>query len=339
MKRIIKKVAVIGSGIMGSGIACHFANIGVEVLLLDIVPRELTDAEAKKGLTLESKIVRNRVVNEHLANSLKSKPSPIYSQKFASRITTGNTTDDMAKIANVDWIIEVVVERLDIKKLVFEQIEKFRKPGTLVTSNTSGIPIHFMSEGRSEDFQKHFCGTHFFNPARYLKLFEIIPGPQTSTEVLDFLTIYGEKFLGKTSVVAKDTPAFIGNRIGIYGIQSLFHLVKELGLTIEEVDKLTGPVIGRPKSATFRTVDVVGLDTLVHVANGIYENCPTDEQHELFKLPDFVNKMMENKWLGSKTGQGFYKKVDKDILSLDLDTMEYRPAKRASFATLELTKT
>ena len=350
MKRTIKKVAVIGSGIMGSGIACHFANIGVEVLLLDIIPRELTDAEAKKGLTLESKIVRNRLVNEHLANSLKSKPSPIYNQKFASRITTGNTTDDMAKIANVDWIIEVVVERLDIKKMVFEQIEKFRKPGTLVTSNTSGIPIHFMSEGRSEDFQKHFCGTHFFNPTRYLKLFEIIPGPQTSTEVLDFLTIYGEKFLGKTSVVAKDTPAFIGNRIGIFGIQSLFHLVMELGLTIEEVDKLTGPVIGRPKSATFRTVDVVGLDTLVHVANGIYENCPNDEQHELFKLPDFITKMMENNWLGSKTGQGFFKKIPSpalpkgegvkfDILSLDLTTLEYRAAKKASFATLELTKT
>jgi 3-hydroxyacyl-CoA dehydrogenase len=339
MKRIIKKVAVIGSGIMGSGIACHFANIGVEVLLLDIVPKEPNEAELKKGLTIDSKIVRNRLVNDSLANALKSKPSPIYNAKFANRITTGNTTDDMAKIANVDWIIEVVVERLDIKKLVFEQVEKFRKPGTLITSNTSGIPIKFMSEERSEDFQKHFCGTHFFNPARYLKLFEIIPGPQTSSEVLDFLTVYGEKFLGKTSVVAKDTPAFIGNRIGIYGIQSLFHLVKELGLTIEEVDKLTGPVIGRPKSATFRTVDVVGLDTLVHVANGIYENCPNDEQHELFKLPDFVNKMMENKWLGSKTNQGFYKKVDKDILSLDLDTLEYRAAKKASFATLELTKT
>ncbi|MFC5684542.1 3-hydroxyacyl-CoA dehydrogenase NAD-binding domain-containing protein [Flavobacterium sp. MAHUQ-51] len=339
MKRTIKKVAVIGSGIMGSGIACHFANIGVEVLLLDIIPKELTDSEIQKGLTLESKAVRNRIVNEHLANSLKSKPSPIYSQKFASRITTGNTTDDMAKIANVDWIIEVVVERLDIKKMVFEQIDQYRTPGTLVTSNTSGIPIHFMSEGRSEDFQKHFCGTHFFNPARYLKLFEIIPGPKTSAEVLSFLNNYGEKFLGKTSVVAKDTPAFIGNRIGVFGIQSLFHLVKEMNLTIEEVDKLTGPVIGRPKSATFRTVDVVGLDTLVHVANGIYENCPNDEAHELFKLPEFISKMVENKWFGSKAGQGFYKKVDKDILSLDLNTLEYRPAKKASFATLELTKT
>jgi len=339
MKRTIKKVAVVGSGIMGSGIACHFANIGVEVLLLDIVPRELNEVEQKKGLTLENKVVRNRLVNDSLANALKSKPSPIYDQKFASRITTGNTTDDLEKIATVDWIIEVVVERLDIKKSVFEQIEKYRKPGTLITSNTSGIPIHFMSEGRSEDFQKHFCGTHFFNPARYLKLFEIIPGPQTSNEVLDFLNNYGEQFLGKTSVVAKDTPAFIGNRIGIFGIQSLFHLVKDMGLTIEEVDKLTGPVIGRPKSATFRTVDVVGLDTLVHVANGIYENCPNDEAHELFKLPDFITKMMENKWLGSKTGQGFYKKEGKDILSLDLDTLEYRAAKKASFATLELTKT
>ncbi|MFK7061064.1 3-hydroxyacyl-CoA dehydrogenase NAD-binding domain-containing protein [Flavobacterium oreochromis] len=339
MKRTIKKVAVVGSGIMGSGIACHFANIGVEVLLLDIVPRELTEAEQKKGLTLESKVVRNRIVNDSLTNALKSKPSPIYHPKFADRITTGNLTDDISKIKDVDWVIEVVVERLDIKKSVFEQIDTFRKPGTLVTSNTSGIPINFMNEGRSEDFQKHFCGTHFFNPARYLKLFEIIPGPKTSQEVLDFLNNYGEQFLGKTSVVAKDTPAFIGNRIGIFGIMSLFHQVKEMGLTIEEVDKLTGPVIGRPKSATFRTVDVVGLDTLVHVANGIYENCPNDEAHHLFKLPDFINTMMENKWLGSKTKQGFYKKEGKDILSLDLNTLEYRTNKKASFTTLEMTKT
>ncbi len=339
MKRRIKKVAVIGSGIMGSGIACHFANIGVEVLLLDIIPKEPNEAELKKGLTIEDKAVRNRIVNSNLQTALKSNPSPIYHQKFASRITTGNTTDDLEKIKEVDWIIEVVVERLDIKKAVYEQIEKYRKPGTLITSNTSGIPIQFMSEGRSEDFQKHFCGTHFFNPARYLKLFEIIPGPQTSKEVLDFLNEYGEKFLGKTSVIAKDTPAFIGNRIGIFGIMSLFHLVKEMGLTIEEVDKLTGPVIGRPKSATFRTVDVVGLDTLVHVANGLYENCPNDEAHELFKLPDFVKTMLENNWLGSKTKQGFYKKVDKDILSLDLNTLEYRPQQKASFQTLELTKT
>lgn len=339
MKRIINKVAVIGSGIMGSGIACHFANIGVEVLLLDIVPRELTPLEEKKGISKESKVFRNRMVNEHLATAIKSKPSPLYHASFASRITTGNTEDDLAKIKDADWVIEVVVERLDIKQKVFEQIEKHRKPGTLITSNTSGIPIHFMSDGRSEDFQKHFCGTHFFNPPRYLKLFEIIPGPKTDPEVITFLNGYGEKFLGKTTVAAKDTPAFIGNRVGIYGIQSLFHLVKEMGLTVEEVDKLTGPVIGRPKSATFRTVDVVGLDTLVHVANGLYENCPKDEAHELFKLPDFISKMMENNWLGSKTGQGFYKKEGKDILALDLNTLEYKPQKKASFATLELTKT
>lgn len=338
-KRRIKKIAIIGSGIMGSGIACHFANIGVDVLLLDIVPRELNDAEKAKGLTLEDKAVRNRIVNDSLTASLKSKPSPIYDQSFASRITTGNLDDDIAKVKDVDWIMEVVVERLDIKKQVFEKLEKYRTPGTLITSNTSGIPIHFMSEGRSEDFQKHFCGTHFFNPARYLKLFEIIPGPKTSQEVLDFLNNYGEKFLGKTAVIAKDTPAFIGNRIGIFGIQSLFHQVKEMDLTVEEVDKLTGPVIGRPKSATFRTVDVVGLDTLVHVANGIYENAPEDEAHELFKLPDFINTMVEKKWLGSKTGQGFYKKEGKEIRTLDLNTLEYRDRKSANFATLELTKT
>ncbi|WP_159951320.1 3-hydroxyacyl-CoA dehydrogenase/enoyl-CoA hydratase family protein [Polaribacter septentrionalilitoris] len=344
MARRIKKVAIVGSGIMGSGIACHFANIGVEVLLLDIVPRELNDKEKAKGLTLEDKVVRNRLVNDALTASLKSKPSPIYNQKFASRITTGNLEDDIAKVADVDWIMEVVVERLDIKKTVFEKLEKHRTPGTIISSNTSGIPIKFMNEGRSEDFQKHFAVTHFFNPPRYLKLFEVVPGPDCKQEVTDFLMMYGEKFLGKTSVLAKDTPAFIGNRIGIFGIQSLFHQVKELGLTVEEVDKLTGPVIGRPKSATFRTVDVVGLDTLAHVANGIYENCPDDEAHELFKLPDFINTMMENKWLGSKTGQGFYKKVKNDagkseILTLDLDTLEYRSKKRAKFATLELTKT
>lgn len=338
-KRRIKKVAVIGSGIMGSGIACHFANIGVDVLLLDIVPRELNETEKAKGLTLNDKVVRNRIVNDSFTAALKSKPSPIYHQSFAQRITTGNLEDDIAKVAEADWIIEVVIERLNIKKQVFENLEKYRKPGTLITSNTSGIPIQFMSEGRSEDFQKHFCGTHFFNPARYLKLFEIIPGTKTSQEVLDFLNGYGEQFLGKTSVIAKDTPAFIGNRVGIFSIMSLFHMVKDMDLTIEEVDKLTGPVIGRPKSATFRTVDVVGLDTLVHVANGIAENCPKDERHELFKLPDFINKMVDNKWLGSKTGQGFYKKEGKEILSLDLNTLEYRASKKSNFATLELTKT
>ena len=344
MTRKIKKVAIIGSGIMGSGIACHFANIGVEVLLLDIIPRDLNDIEKAKGLTLNDKLVRNRLVNDALTASLKSSPSPIYSQKFAERITTGNLEDDLHKIKNVDWIVEVVVERLDIKKSVFEKIEKFRTPGTLITSNTSGIPIKFMSEGRSEDFQQHFAVTHFFNPPRYLKLFEVVPSPKCKQEVTDFLMMYGDKFLGKTSVLAKDTPAFIGNRIGIFGIMSLFHVVKEMDLTIEEVDKLTGPVIGRPKSATFRTIDVVGLDTLVHTANGVKDNCPNDEMKDQFVIPDFVNKMMENKWLGSKTKQGFYKMTkdaqgNRDILSLDLNTLEYRAKKSAKFATLELTKT
>ena len=344
MNRHIKHVAVIGSGIMGSGIACHFANIGVQVLLLDIVPRELDEAEKAKGLTLQDRAVRNRLVNDSLAKALKSSPSPIYHPDFARRIRTGNLEDNIAEVAKADWIIEVVVERLDIKKIVFEKLEQHRRPGTLITSNTSGIPIRFMSEGRSEDFRRHFCGTHFFNPPRYLKLFEVIPGPDTLPEVLQFLEGYGEKFLGKTSVVAQDTPAFIGNRIGIFSIMSLFHAVKEMGLTVEEVDKLTGPVIGRPKSATFRTVDVVGLDTLVHVANGIGENCPDDERHDLFSLPGFISTMVEKGWLGSKTGQGFYKKVRKDdgaseIMTLDLERLDYRSNKRASFATLEQTKT
>ena len=244
---------------------------------------------------------------------------------------------------NLGKDMEVVVERLDIKQQVFEKIEKYRTPGTLITSNTSGIPIKFMNEGRSEDFQKHFAVTHFFNPPRYLKLFEVVPGPKCSQEVTDFLMMYGDKFLGKTSVLAKDTPAFIGNRIGIFGIMSLFHVVKEMGLTIEEVDKLTGPVIGRPKSATFRTIDVVGLDTLVHTANGVKDNCPNDEMRDQFVIPDYVNTMMENKWLGSKTKQGFYKMTKnangkREILSLDLNTLEYRPKKSAKFETLALTK-
>lgn len=341
MKKHIQKVAVIGSGIMGSGIACHFANIGVEVWLLDIVadPEKRDPKKASKIKNLD-----NYLSESAKLEALIHKPAPLYHPSFVHRIHAGNLRDDLSILSQVDWIIEVVVERLDIKQKVFESIEKHRKPGTLVTSNTSGIPIHFMSEGRSEDFQKHFCGTHFFNPARYLKLFEIIPGPKTDPSVISFLNNYGEKFLGKTTVIAKDTPAFIGNRIGIFGIQSLFHLVKELDLTVEEVDKLTGPVIGRPKSATFRTVDVVGLDTLVHVANGIEQNCKKDERLSLFQIPDFVKKMMENNWLGSKTGAGFYKKQRKpdgssEIVSLDLNTLEYRPNKRASFGTLELTKT
>ena len=341
MKKRITKVAVIGSGIMGSGIASHLAGIGLEVLLLDIAPRELLSEE--EGLSLEHPKVKNRIVNQALSKSLKSKPSPIYHQGFASRIQTGNLDDDLYKIKSVDWIIEVVVERLDIKKQVFEAIEKHRTPGTLISSNTSGIPIGLMSEGRSDDFQQYFCGTHFFNPARYLRLLEIIPGPKTKPEVLSFFEDFGTRFLGKRVVVAQDTPAFIGNRIGIFSIQSLFHSVNSLGLTVEEIDKLTGPVIGRPKSATFRTVDVVGLDTLVHVANGIKEHCPQDERHELFSLPPFVTDMMNKNRLGAKTGEGFYKKTKKsdgssEILALDLNTLEYRPQQKAKFETLEKTK-
>lgn len=342
MKRNIEKVAVLGSGIMGSGIAAHLAGIGLQVLLIDISPKELNEDEKSKGLSLDHPSVQKRIVNDSLSKSLKSKPSPIYNASFANRIKTGTFENDLHQIAEVDWIIEVVVERLDIKKKVFESVEKHRKPGTLISSNTSGIPIHLMAEGRSEDFQEHFLGTHFFNPARYLRLLELIPGPKTNQETIRFFEYFGRKFLGKSVVVAKDTPAFIGNRIGIFSIQSLFHRVKDLEMTIEEVDKLTGPVIGRPKSATFRTVDVVGLDTLVHVANGIKEHCTSDERHELFSLPGFIESMMEANRLGSKTGEGFYKKIKKDgkseILSLELTTGEYRAAKKAKFATLEKTK-
>lgn len=343
MNRHIRKVAIIGSGVMGSRIACHFANIGCEVVLLDIVPRELNEQEQKQGLTTDSPQFRNRIVNDALQFALKSNPSPIYRKSFANRITTGNLEDDMHLISECDWIMEVVIERLDIKQQVFENIEKFRKPGTLITSNTSGIPIHMMLDGRSEDFQKHFCGTHFFNPPRYLQLLEIIPTPKTDPAVVQFLMDYGQRFLGKKTVLCKDTPAFIANRVGVYAIMSLFHAVKELDLTVEEVDKLTGPVMGRPKSATFRTCDVVGLDTLVHVANGLKENCPNDEEQPLFELPGYISTMVENNWLGSKTGQGFYKKVKDDsgkskILVLDLETLEYREQTRAKFATLEMTK-
>lgn len=341
--RHIKKIAVLGSGVMGSRIACHFANIGCEVLLLDIVPRELSPEEQKKGLTFEHKDVKNRIVNQALDFALKSNPSPIYKKSFANRIVTGNFDDDMSKISSCDWVIEVVIERLDIKQQVFTKVEEFRTPGTLITSNTSGIPIHMMLEGRSEDFKKHFCGTHFFNPPRYLELLEIIPTPETDPGIVQFLMDFGSRFLGKKTVLCKDTPAFIANRVGVYSIMALFHVVKEMGLTVEEVDKLTGPVLGRPKSATFRTCDVVGLDTLVHVANGLKANCPNDEEKKLFELPDYISKMVENNQLGSKTGQGFYKKVktadgNSEIHALDLNTFEYKPSEKVKFATLEMTK-
>lgn len=341
-RRRIRKVAVLGAGVMGSGIACHFANIGVEVLLLDIVPRELTDAEKTKGLTLQDKVVRNRQVTELFQKAVQSKPTPLYSKKYAERITLGNMEDDMPKIADCDWVIEVVVERLDIKKKVFEQVEKYRKPGTLVTSNTSGIPIHLMLEGRSDDFAAHFCGTHFFNPPRYLPLLEIIPTDRTKPEVVEFLMDYGRRFLGKTTVLCKDTPAFIANRVGVFAIMDALHIIEEMGLKVEEVDKLTGPVLGRPKSATFRTLDVVGLDTMILVAKNLYEAVPHDERRESFKLPKVLEALQEKGWLGEKSGQGFYKKVKtdkgKEILALDFATLEYRPQEKVKFPTLDATK-
>ncbi|MDA9206716.1 3-hydroxyacyl-CoA dehydrogenase/enoyl-CoA hydratase family protein [Crocinitomicaceae bacterium] len=343
MKRFIRKVAVLGSGVMGSRIACHFANVGCEVLLLDIPPKELDAIETKKGLTLDSKSVRNRIVNQSLQFALKSNPSPIYRKSFATRIETGNFDDDLQKIKDCDWVIEVIVERLDIKQQLFEKVELHRTAGSLISSNTSGIPIHMMLEGRSEDFQKHFCGTHFFNPPRYLQLLEIIPTPKTDNDVVDFLMDYGSKILGKKTVLCKDTPAFIANRVGVYSIMALFHAVKEMGFSVSEVDKLSGPILGRPKSATFRTCDVVGLDTLVHVANGLKQNCLDDEERELFELPDYISKMVENNWLGSKSGQGFYKKTKdengkKTILALDLDTLEYKKPDKVKFPTLEMAK-
>ena len=337
MKRIIKKVAVLGSGVMGSRIACHFAGVGLQVLLLDIQPPPSSEGALKP-------VDKNKIVNDALAAAIKSNPSPVYTKDVIKKIVTGNFTDNMKDIANYDWVIEVVVERLDTKQSIFTEVEKYRKPGTLITSNTSGIPIHLMAKGRSDDFKKHFCGTHFFNPPRYLRLLEIIPTPFTDTEVVDFLMDYGSLQLGKTTVLCKDTPAFIANRIGVFGMMAIMNTMEKLQLTVDEIDALTGPIIGRPKSATFRTADVVGIDTLVKVANGVYDNCPADEAKDLFIIPAWLNKMVENKWLGDKTSQGFFKKMppspkgEKEIQTLNLSTLEYEPRKKLKFATLEIAK-
>jgi 3-hydroxyacyl-CoA dehydrogenase len=333
--RIIRKVAVLGSGVMGSRIACHFAGIGIKVLLLDIVPKEAADSD--------NKAARNKLVNDALQAALKSNPSPVYTKDIVKKITTGNFTDNMKDIADCDWVIEVVVERLDIKQQVFTEVEKYRKPGTLITSNTSGIPIHLMAEGRSDDFKKHFCGTHFFNPPRYLRLLEIIPTPHTDPAIVDFLVHYGDLYLGKTTVLCKDTPAFIANRIGVYGIMAIFKLVEKMGLTIDEIDALTGPIIGRPKSATFRTADVVGVDTLVKVAKGVYDNCPNDEHRDTFMIPAWLEKMVAENKLGDKTGQGFFSKQksatgEREIFTLDLKTFEYKPRTKPKFGTVEAAK-
>lgn len=341
--RRINKVAVLGSGVMGSRIACHFANAGFNVLLLDIAPQKLTELEASSGLTLESKNVKNRIVNEALKQTLNSNPSAVFNKNTAKLISVGNFDDDLHEISDCDWIIEVVVENLKIKQNLFEKVEQFRKQGSIISSNTSGIPIHLMAENRSEDFKNNFVGTHFFNPPRYLPLLEIIPTSYTNKELVDFLLHFGDLYLGKTTVLCKDTPAFIANRIGVFSILSLFHLVKEMGLSIDEVDKYTGTLVGRPKSATFRTTDVVGLDTLIKVARGLQDNLPNDESKAIFEIPDFIQKMEENNWLGDKTKQGFYKKIkndkgEKEILSLNLKTLEYEPKAKFKSASLEALK-
>ena len=342
MSRQINQVAVLGSGIMGSRIACHFANAGIRVLLLDIVPRELNEAEKKRGLDRSHPAVRNRIVNEALQATLKANPSALYAPGRASYITTGNFEDNMPDIAGCDWVMEAVVENLEIKRSVFEQAERFRRPGTLITSNTSGIPIHLMAEGRSDDFKKHFCGTHFFNPPRYLRLLEVIPTAYTDPEVVSFLVHFGDLFLGKTTVLCKDTPAFIANRVGVFSMMSVLHIMQELGLNVDEIDTLTGPVIGHPKSATFRTADVVGIDTLVKVANGLLQNCPGDEGRAFFEVPDFVNKLVADQRLGEKSGAGFYKKeqtlAGKEIRTLDISTLQYVPRSKARFASLDQAK-
>lgn len=322
---------------MGSGIACHFANIGLEVLLLDIIPRDLSDQEKDKPQA------RNRIVNNALMTAIKSKPAPLYDKAFASRIQTGNFDDDFEKIADCDWVIEVVIERLDIKKQIFEKVDQYRKKGSLVTSNTSGIPIHLMTDGRSDDFKAHFCGTHFFNPPRYLRLFEIIPTPDTKQEVIDFFVHYADMYLGKQPVLAKDTPAFIGNRIGVYAMAKIYQLTTELGLPISAVDKLTGPAVGRPKTGTYRLGDLVGHDTSVNVIKGIKENCPDDEQAITFGIPKYMQYLVDNNFLGNKTGQGFYKKVkgedgSRQILELDLETLEYVPSVKLDLASLKAGK-
>lgn len=331
----IKKAAVLGSGVMGSGIAAHLANIGIPTLLLDIVPRELTEQEKNKGLTLEDKVVRNRISATAIQKLLKQKPAPLTSKKNIALIEAGNFEDDMEKLKDVDWIIEVVVENLDIKKQIFERVDANRKPGSIVSSNTSGISVEAMIEGRSDDFKKHFLGTHFFNPPRYLKLLEIIPTKETAPEVLSFMKKFGEDVLGKGVVEAKDTPNFIANRIGTYGLLVTVREMIKGGYSVGEVDSVTGPLIGRPKSATFRTLDVVGLDTFAHVARNVYEKVEGAEK-EVFEVPAFMNKMIENGWLGSKSGQGFFLKQGKEILEINPETLEYGPRKKLSAPSIEL---
>ncbi len=343
MEKKIKKAGVIGAGVMGATIAAQLANVGIETVLLDIVPPQLTDEDKKKGLTEESGVFRSKFAKNGLNAALKSKPASFYIAENSKLITIGNMEDHLSLLSDVDWIIEVVVERLDIKQKVFEKIESVLTPGTLVSSNTSGIPAAAICEGRSEYFRKHFAITHFFNPPRYMKLLEIVPGPETLPEVVQTLAETCEKVVGKGIVYAKDTPNFIANRIGIFGMLYIIQAMMELGLTIEAVDKLTGPVIGHPKSASFRTADLVGLDTILHVAENVYDGTPEDEKRETFKPPEFIAKMIEKGLLGEKTKQGFYKKSKdaagkKTILSIDPTTLEYSSQEKVKIASLEAAK-
>ena len=337
MIQLIKKAAVLGSGVMGSGIAAHLANIGIPTLLLDIVPSELTKEEAAKGLTLADRAVRNRISTQNIQKLLKQKPAPLTSKKNLALLEAGNLEDDLVKLKDVDWVIEVVVENLNVKKQVFEKVDQYRKPGSIVSSNTSGISVEAMVEGRSDDFKEHFLGTHFFNPPRYLKLLEVIPTKYTSSEVLSFIKTFGEDVLGKGVVEAKDTPNFIANRIGTYGLLVTLREMLKAGLSVGEVDSITGPLIGRPKSATFRTLDVVGLDTFYHVAGNVYEQVDGKEK-EVFEVPAFLKTMVEKGWLGSKSGQGFFFKKGKEIFELDPNTLEYGPQKKLTTPAIELSK-
>lgn len=333
----IQTAAVLGSGVMGSGIAAHLANIGIPTLLLDIVPRELTKEEEAKGLTLEHPAVRNRFASSAIQKLLKQKPAPLTAKKNLSLITVGNLEDDLEKLKDVDWIIEVVVENLDVKKSLFERVDAVRKPGTIISSNTSGISVNAMAEGRSEDFQKHFLGTHFFNPPRYLKLLEVIPTEHTLPEVVTFMKTFAEDVLGKGVVVGKDTPNFVANRIGTYGLLITLREMLERGYSVGEVDSVTGTLIGRAKSATFRTLDVVGLDTFLHVAKTVYDQT-TGEEQKVFEVPELMKKMVENGWLGAKSGQGFFVKKGKEIFEIEPSTLEYVPMKKLQTPSIEMAK-
>ena len=340
----IKKAGVIGAGVMGATIAAHLSNVGIDTILLDIVPARLTEEEEKKGISRESDAFRSRLARNGVASALKAKPASFYVPENSSLIAVGNMEDNLEWLSGVDWIIEVVVERLDIKRIVFEAVERVLSPGTIVTSNTSGISARAMSEGRSDLFRSHFAITHFFNPPRYMKLLEIVPCPDTLPEVIELLADTSERVLGKGVVYAKDTPNFVANRIGVYSMLYIIKCMEEMGLTVEAVDRLTGPVIGHPKSASFRTVDLVGLDTLVHVADNVYEGAPDDEKRELFKAPRLLTDMIEKNLLGEKAGRGFFKKTKdaqgaRQILSLDYRTLEYAPQRKASWPSLETAST